>query len=184
MTIHAIRIVIQDARRRSAPLAPDASDNVFTSTFDAKRNPDGSRRRPAIRPNDRPSRPPLRHRCVGPAAGFIPVQPAAGRRDRAACRLARAACSACATRSGAVWRRIVKIARLGPTEPEHEYRRASPGSSAASLWFCHSLGLPLVCRLWARSLPARLPPSRRSLQRPVTASAAASTSCAGGCRAR
>lgn len=54
---------------------------------------------------------------------------------------------------GAIWRRIVKIARLGPTEPEHEYppRFAQVlGSVALTLsLFAFALGQPTLGWLFA-----------------------------------
>ncbi len=84
---------------------------------------------------------------------------------------------------GVIWRRIAKTLALPKVEPEHEYppRFAQVLGSVAL-----TLALDRV-RAWRDH--ARLGPDargrracRRSWPRPATASAAGSTSCAGGCR--
>ena len=84
---------------------------------------------------------------------------------------------------GAIWRRIVKVAKLGKAEPEHEYppRFAQTLGSIALLFSLLAFGLGAPTRrLDPRPRRRRAPDAAR--RSPATASAAGCTSCAGGSR--
>ena len=81
---------------------------------------------------------------------------------------------------GVIWRRIVKLARLGPAEPEHEYPPRFAQVLGALHSSCHSRPSPWARRSSAGCSPSRSPRSRASSRSPATALAAACTSCAGG----
>ena len=90
---------------------------------DAVRHPHRRHRPPAEGADDRPAWSPVRGRRLGdPADRGLPDEPAVARGR--SCSLSIGVSAAFGLRYsiyGAIWRRIVKVAHLGPAEPEHEY---------------------------------------------------------------
>ena len=136
-------------------------------------------------PDDRPARSSVRGRACRPSllvVAFI-ANDAAGWSPSSSSIGVSAAFGLKYSIYGVAWRRIAKTLALPQVEPEHEYppRFAQVLGSVALI-------LSLVAfavgaddpRLGAS--PSRWPGCRRSWPRPATASAAGSTSCAGGSR--
>ncbi len=85
--------------------------------------PTGADRGAAARPDDRPSRPPLRGRAVGHPdrrPRSCSIQPLGVLLAFLSIGVS-GAFGLKYSIYGAIWRRIVKVAHLGPTEMEHEY---------------------------------------------------------------
>ena len=145
--------------------APSIADPARTRTDpDAVRHPHRCRRPPAEGAHDRPARPSVRRRRLGgPADRGLPDRPAVARRPSSSLSIGvSAAFGLRYSIYGAIWRRIVKVAHLGPAEPEHEYPpRFAQVLGSVALTLSLRVVRSSARRRSAGSSPSRSPRSRR-----------------------